>query len=272
MVNRYISSLIFVAAAIEALFGIAFILRLDFALDMWPMDGTTRLSFLFLASMFIAGATSQLWCLWRGERALFIGVGLNYMTIATPIGIYLVAVGASRGDSDLLTLGCVFLVSALFGAGIFLWSRGSSVRSPQPAPAIALLAFVVFVLALIVAGGAMTFHLIDVMPWPLTGDNEVVYGLMFLGASAYFAYSLLRPSWQNSAGQLAGFLAYDLVLIWPFIRHFSNVPDTLRLNLILYTAVVAISGLLAVYFLFVDPRTRAWRPGARVGAPVSTGA
>jgi hypothetical protein len=49
-----------------------------------------------------------------------------------------------------------------------------------------------------------------------------------------------------------GFLAYDLVLIIPFLQHFANVRPEMLLSLTIYTAVVSYSGLL----LFVHPPTR----------------
>ena len=44
---------------------------------------------------------------------------------------------------------------------------------------------------------------------------------MFLGSATYFAYGIVRPRWTNAGGQLAGFLAYDLVLIVPFMTRFG---------------------------------------------------
>jgi hypothetical protein len=86
----------------------------------------------------------------------------------------------------------------------------------------------------------------------------VVIGLMFLGAATYFAYGLLRPSWANAAGQLAGFLAYDLVLIGPFLSRLPTVAPEHRAGLTIYIAVVSYSGLLAIYYLFIHPATRVW--------------
>jgi len=95
-----------------------------------------------------------------------------------------------------------------------------------------------------------------------------IVGLMFLGAAVYFAYGLVDRRWENAGGQLAGFLAYDVVLVVPFlVRLASGTPsyydtgtgEPLRLNLLLYTGVVAYSGLLAAWYLFLDPRTRSRR-------------
>ena len=81
---------------------------------------------------------------------------------------------------------------------------------------------------------------------------------MFLGAAMYFAYALLRPSWVNAAGQLAGFLAYDVVLIVPFLTRLPTVAPEHQLGLIVYITVVSYSGLLALYYLFIHKPTLIW--------------
>jgi hypothetical protein len=69
---------------------------------------------------------------------------------------------------------------------------------------------------------------------------------------------LLRPSWANSAGQLARFLANDVVLIVPFLNWLPILAPEPRTGLIIYTAVVTYSGLLAIYSLFIHKPTRLW--------------
>ena len=86
----------------------------------------------------------------------------------------------------------------------------------------------------------------------------MLYGWIFLGAACYFLYALARPNWANAQGQLLGFLAYDLVLIVPFCKHFATVDASLRINLIVYTAVLVYSGLLAVFYLMLNRSTRCW--------------
>jgi hypothetical protein len=83
-----------------------------------------------------------------------------------------------------------------------------------------------------------------------------MYGWIFLGAMLYFVYAVVYPVWGNARGQLIGFLAYDLVLIVPFLAHFRVVAPEMLSSLIIYTTVVSCSGLLAVYFLLVHPTTR----------------
>jgi hypothetical protein len=85
---------------------------------------------------------------------------------------------------------------------------------------------------------------------------SVLAGCLFLGAAAYFVYGLVRPSWANAGGQLAGFLAYDLVLIGPLLSRLPAIAPEFRLSLIIYLVVVIYSGLLAVYYLFIYRPTR----------------
>jgi hypothetical protein len=69
---------------------------------------------------------------------------------------------------------------------------------------------------------------------------------MFLGAALYIVYGLIRPVWANAAGQLLGFLAYDLVLIMPFVQRLPTVAPEHRMGLIVYAAVVVYSALIAI--------------------------
>ena len=96
----------------------------------------------------------------------------------------------------------------------------------------------------------------NIFPWPLSPENSVFYGSIFLGAMCYFLYGVIYPCWGNAKGQLLGFLAYDLVLIVPFLQHFAAVRPEKLLSLTIYTAVVSYSGLLAIFFLLVHAPTR----------------
>ncbi len=95
----------------------------------------------------------------------------------------------------------------------------------------------------------------------MTPELSIIVGCIFLGAAVYFIYALLRPSWANAAGQLSGFLVYDLVLIIPFLRTSEpTVAPEFRTGLIVYTFVVVYSGLLAIYYLFINKHTHGQRP------------
>ena len=110
----------------------------------------------------------------------------------------------------------------------------------------------------VIAGGALILKSPNVLPWNVTPETGAVFGWMFIGAAAYFAYAVVRPSWHNAGGQLAGFLIYDVVLIVPFLQRLSTNGPTV--NLVIYLAVVIYSGVLAAYFLFVNSTTRLIAP------------
>src|SRR5690606_6604615 len=96
----------------------------------------------------------------------------------------------------------------------------------------------------------------NILPWMVSPEGGAVFGWMFLGAAVYFAYGLARPGWYNAGSQLAGFLAYDLVLIAPFLRRLPFITPELQLSLTIYLIVILYSGILAVYYLFINPATR----------------
>ena len=83
-----------------------------------------------------------------------------------------------------------------------------------------------------------------------------MFGLTFLGAATYFIYGTVDPHWSNAVGQLAGFLAYDLVLLAPFSERFSTARGGSLVSLIIYIAFLVYSGMLASYYLFASNATR----------------
>lgn len=83
-----------------------------------------------------------------------------------------------------------------------------------------------------------------------------MFGFIFLGAAFYFLYALVRPFWVNAFGPLVGFIAYDLVVLYPYARHFETVKPEHLPSLIVYMAVIVYSLMLALYYLFIHPGTR----------------
>lgn len=116
--------------------------------------------------------------------------------------------------------------------------------------------FGAFAVVLILAGTALIVGRPNVFTWPLNPDDSVIYGWIFLGAAVYFLHGVVRPGWYNASGQLLGFLAYDLILIFPFLAHFDTVHPEHRTSLTVYTTVLIYSGALAIYYLFLHRRTR----------------
>jgi hypothetical protein len=180
------------------------------------------------------------------------------MMILGPASVLSFQLGSSTGDPKLTAYGAACVVGTLFGLGLFLWSLRIPLDRRLPMPGIVRWSFIVFIGALLIVGIRLLLKTPDVIPWTITPVLSVVIAWIFLGAAVYFVYALLRPSWANSAGQLFGFLAYDLVLIVPFVTRLPGVAAEHRIGLIIYTAVVVYSGLLAIYFLLIQKSTRVW--------------
>ena len=66
----------------------------------------------------------------------------------------------------------------------------------------------------------------------------------------------MQPRWENAGGQLAGFLAYDAVLIWPFLKRLPDIAPEFRLELWVYTSVVVYSAIVAIVYLAFHRATR----------------
>ncbi len=248
-----------------AALAVLLLVRPPFVVDVWPFPDTSELTFLFLASILAAAGASAAWAALFGEPASYAGIALDMLVIFCPMVVYLLLLDAARGGGlTIVLVGGVAVVAA--GAWMLSTSGREPFRDPRPTPRPAVLAFGIFTVALIGVGGALVLGTPYTLPWRLTPELSVICGLIFLGAAAYFAFGLWRRSWTNAGGQLAGFLAYDLVLILPFMSRVPTIPDYWRTNQILYIAVLVSSGIVAIWYLFLDPTARIG--GGRRSAPV----
>jgi hypothetical protein len=256
-----------VVASVQALLAVLFAFQVPWVTSLWPFAPMSSMAYVFIASIFLAAAAAVGWCLvTRSDRGLF-GIALDYLAIMVPLGLisFSVAFG-EEVDATAAALGALCLGAVAFGGYMLRWSWHRPWRSARPTPRLVLASFVVFVIALIVAGSLLVLGMRGIVPWPTSPEMSRIVGFMFLGAAVYFLYGLLDRRWENAGGQLAGFLAYDVVLIVPFVAnivsgqpsYYGTSGEPLRLNLIVYTAVVTLSGLLAAWYLFVDRDTRLW--------------
>ena len=257
---------LFFVGAFDLVVAVAFFLRLPLAVNVWPFPGTTPLTFIFVSSIAAAVAAATLWVAASENYGALAGIGLDYITILTSVSVLSFQLTASGGSPRFVASGYACAFGAMVGLGAFVWSIRIPVDNTIPMPALVRWSFVVFVLALVVVSARLILKVPNSIPWTITPDLSVLIGLMFVGAASYFVYSLVRPSWLNSAGQLAGFLAYDLVLIGPFLMRLPTVATEQRLGLIVYTIVLIYSGLLAVYYLLFFGPTRIW-PTHRMPGP-----
>ena len=233
---------------------VAFIGLAPWATDLWPWE-VTPLSYLFIASILAAIATPVIWIGISGETAAIRAGAIDLAITYGGITVYLATLLGAQGQPSLGPYVAVFAVGFVAMVITFARTRPIPWRDHRPMPSTVRLSFALFAVILTAAGTALAFHA-DIFPWALGSETSVIFGFIYLGAAAYFIYGVLDPRWPNAQGQLIGFLAYDLVLIGPFVDRFDEVHGGELTSLIVYTAFVAYSGLLAIYYLFVAPETR----------------
>jgi hypothetical protein len=262
--DRGVPVLMGVIAASQAVLGVLFALQVPLATDLWPFPGTNQMSFTFIASIFLAASASTAWCLFvRSERALG-GVALDYIVIMVPFSVLSLAFALDDGDLHAASFGLVCIAALVFGAWLLRWSLRRPWRTANATPRPVVVAFMAIVVTLVIVGSLLVARVPGILPWPVTPQLSAVFGSMFLGASAYFAYGLVDRRWENAGGQLAGFLAYDIVLILPFAArivsgepsYYGSPSEPLRLNLVVYTLVIVLSAIIAGYYLLIHPATR----------------
>jgi len=250
---KMIRTLILIGGLVILALAFGFIFRIPLALSIWPWEDG-RYSYLFIGSILAAVSAAALWIGWTGELGILPAGSLNVFVIALTSSIYFFKL-ASQGRSDMLIFGLASALMAIISGAVFFWSRRLPLTDSRPTPMPVRVSFGIFIASLFLASGALILRM-PVFPWDLNPDSSVIFGCIFFGDAFYFLYGLFRPRWGNAFGQLLSFLAYDLVLIVPFVLLFDTVKPERMLNLVVYTAVLVYSGGLAVYYLLLDPQTR----------------
>lgn len=242
-----------VSGLVFLLFAFGFIFRLPFATGIWPWEDG-RYSYLFIGSILAAVSAAALWVGWTGEFGALPAGSLNVFVIGLTTSIYFFKL-ASQGRADMALFGALAALSTVASLTAFFWSLRIPLKETRPMPKPVKISFGIFIASLFLSGGALILQA-PIFPWALNPDSSVVFGCIFLGDAFYFLYGLFRPNWHNALGQLLSFLAYDLVLIVPFVGLLNTVAPERYINLVVYTAVLIYSGGLAVYYLFINPQTR----------------
>jgi len=233
-----------------------FFFDLPEVLALWPWpDG--RLSYVFVASILAAIGAPVLWMGLSGELAAMRGGALDFTVTYSGLAVMLLLFGASISEMISLKLFLtIAIISVLFNMMLYLAVSNLSFRDKRPVPWLLRASFIVFFLILVGVGTALIMRYEAIFPWPLKPQTSIVFGWIFLGAATYFLYGFLKPVWGNVKGQLIGFLAYDLILLAPFLQHLNTVKPEHQLSLYVYTSVLIYSALLSLYFLFLHPSTR----------------
>ncbi|MEO8355445.1 MAG: hypothetical protein ABI621_06005 [Chloroflexota bacterium] len=250
---KLIRGITVVSGLVVLLFAFGFIFRLPFATSIWPWEDG-RYSYLFIGSILAAVSAAALWIGWTGEFGALPAGALNVFVIGLTTSIHFFVL-ASQGRAELIPFGILGALSAVASLVAFFWSLKIPLKESRPMPGPVKVSFWIFIVTLLLAGGALILQA-PIFPWALKPETSVIFGCIFLGDAFYFLYGMFRPNWHNALGQLLSFLAYDLVLIVPFIGLLDTVDPDRTLKLVVYTAVLIYSGGLAVYYLFVNPQTR----------------
>jgi hypothetical protein len=251
-----------IAGVLLLIGAVGFFTQQAWALGLWPWtgydEGLTRLSSIFLASILVAAGVPVLWAAYTGDIKANAAGALDIFINFTGVALFAFQgyIASSSKPPAVLIAAIASAVIALIMLGSLFALRKVSPQDARPMPRVVRVSFAIFAALLLFTGGAMALKQPNVFPWRLTTEMSVVYGWIFLGASAYFIHGFVVGKWYNATGQLLGFLAYDLVLIVPFIQHLNTVAPSMRFNLIFYIGVLVYSGGIAIWYLFIDPRYR----------------
>ena len=256
--SKIISALFVTGGILFFIVTLGFYFQLPWATALWPWEDG-RLSYIFIASITAAIAAPMVWIGLSGEFGAARGGAVNLGVTSAGTALYFSYLYSQNQELQLLISAVVSVIAVLANIVIFNWSRKIPIRDQRPMPALVKFSFVIFIAVLLLASTLLILRAAVIFPWPLKPESSVIFGLIFLGAAFYFLTALLSSEWNSARGQLLGFLAYDLVLIGPFLAHFNTVNPDHRLSLIIYTLVLVYSGALAIYFLFINKRTRSWR-------------
>ena len=245
-----------ITGSLLLLLTVGVLLRLPWVLSLWPWEDG-KLSYIFLASILAAIGAPVLWLGWSGELAALRAGALDFAT--TYVGLSLTLLMTAEEASQLvpvpLTL-ALLVASALFNLWLFYRARHFYYHDQRYPPTLVRWSFLIFALVLVEVGIALVIGSPHIFPWPLKPQSSVVFGWLFLGAAVYFIHGFFQPAWANAKGQLIGFVAYDIILLPPFISHLQTVKPEHQLSLYLYLSVIVYSLGLGIYYLLIAPRWR----------------
>ncbi|MFO1200598.1 MAG: hypothetical protein U1E86_26895 [Burkholderiaceae bacterium] len=255
MIHQAMRFLLLAGGLLCAVLAVGYFLQLPWALATWPwQDG--RLGNIFVSSVLAAVAAAMLWI---GLSAHFAGAAGGFLHLATMLGgaaLELFRLGQERADPRLTSFALALAAAAAGSLAALAWARGRPLQDARRLPGALRVWCVLYMLIVIPAGIALIRLVPGIMPWPLEPESSTLYGWIFVAAAWSFAYPLLKPAVEHIRVGLFGFLAYDAVLIPPFLRHFDAVRPELRTSLSLYVVALSVSMAVSIYYLFVSRHTR----------------
>jgi hypothetical protein len=244
-----------VAGVLFTALAVGFLVGWPWAEGLWPFIlDETRLGQLFLSSIAIAIALPALYIGATGSVRSAASGSFDLVVMFGAMTAYLLSRSGERAELRTYAAGTAVAAVVLLAAAVQAQRRPWIDDRPMPGPL--RVAFVGFAVALVLVGTQLVRQSPHIFPWPLAPESSVMYGLIFYGAAVYFVIGVIERRWASATGQLIGFLAYDLVLIGPFLQRMGEVPEAHRTSLLIYTGVLLVSGALATWYLLIDPSTR----------------
>lgn len=219
-----------------------------------------------MAAILAGSAIPLLWVGFSGELRALVSYGAGFGVMYGGMAAYAFLLYLGNGNIALLLFVLVAVLLAAFCLLSALITSAQPINDLRPLPRLVRGAFVAEIAVLTGVGALLLLRVPNILPWPLRPESSVMYGWVFLGMAVYFIATLIRPRWYNTQGQLMGFLAYDLVLVGPLLGLFPQARPEILLGLVTATAIVFLSGALAIYSLFFNPATRAWARAEMVSA------
>lgn len=248
-------ALFFASGLAAAVLAAGYVTQHPWALATWPWaDG--RLSNIFVGSILAAVALPMVWIGCSGRFAAAAGGFLHLGVLLGGTASVLYTRAAAQGGGRLLVWATGAATAALACFALARWAHRLPARDQRPITRPMRVWFVLYMLILVPGGVALLLHMPGVMPWPLKPESSSVYGWVFLSAVCSFVYPLLRPRLEYAYVGLLGFLAYDMVLLPPFMRHFGAVPPAFHTTLMVYTAALVLTATLSLWYLLASPHTR----------------
>ena len=252
----------------------SFILTVGFCLQMplltaiLPPAGPFPIH-MFLASITASIGASLLWVGFSGELGAVAGGAIDLAVFYGGLTIFQLL--SPRYGNQRLSAGVLLcLLGLIVSLGTFLHFRRYPIEDSRLAPLPVRVSFGMFTIVLLLVGSALLLQVPNVFAWTLNPSSAALLGCFFLGSSCYFLYGLLFPRWHNACGQLWSFLAYDVVLIVPFLWHFATVRSTQLPSLLVNTIILVYSAALALYYLLIKKETRSGLNRVRLSSHVKS--
>jgi hypothetical protein len=263
--DKFLRIVFIIIGSLSLILAAGFCLQLPWATSLWPW-ADSFLPYAFLGAITAAAAASLLWVGLSRELGMAVGGAINLTVFYTGLTISLYLLSQQGSDQRLVTGALLCGIGALVSVGIALWFYRYPIRNSQSTPLLVRVSFVVFIVLLVSVGCAVLLQVPNVFAWKLIPESSILMGWFFIGASSYFLYGLLRSGWYHACGQLWAFLAYDIVLIGPYLQHFATISPARLPSLIINTAVLVYSAALAVYYLLVNRETRTFEKSSEAVA------